>query len=69
MARGPGWLPKRCAQRGRNGQGHARRDDPVQHAQDAGAAPALVDGLRQIPGRQDDSAGVVITEMSDVDQD
>ena len=47
----------------------ARRDDLVQHAQDAGADPAIVDGLRQIPDQQYDSADAVITEMSDVDQD
>lgn len=41
----------------------------VQRAHDAGADPALANGLRQIPDRQYGSAEVVIIEMSDVDQD
>lgn len=41
----------------------------VQHAHDAGADPALANGLRQIPDRQYGSAEAVIIEMSDVDQD
>ena len=47
----------------------ASRDDLVRQAEGAGADPAIVDGLRQLPEQQYDSPDAVITEMSDAGED
>lgn len=47
----------------------ASRDDLVRQAEGAGADPAIVDGLRQLPEQQYNSPDAVITDMSDTGED